>query len=57
MDISPRHCGIVLGISNTLATLPGILCNVSTGFMLEHGMGVDRDLAAALAQTRAAAPR
>ena len=39
MDISPRHCGIVLGISNTMATLPGILCNVSTGYMLEHGMG------------------
>ena len=22
-----------------MATLPGILCNLSTGWMLEHGMG------------------
>ena len=39
MDIAPRHAGVLLGISNTMATLPGILCNLSTGWMLEHGMG------------------
>jgi ACS family sodium-dependent inorganic phosphate cotransporter len=37
MDVAPRHAGILLGISNTLATLPGILCNLSTGQMLEEG--------------------
>ena len=37
MDVAPRHAGILLGISNTMATLPGILCNISTGHMLEPG--------------------
>ena len=39
LDIAPRHAGIVLGISNTMATLPGILCNISTGMMLDAGLG------------------
>ena len=39
MDIAPNHAGILVGISNTMATLPGILCNLSTGYMLEHGLG------------------
>ena len=39
LDIAPRHAGIVLGISNTMATLPGILCNISTGLMLDDGLG------------------
>ena len=28
VDISPRHCGVVLGASNTIATMPGILANM-----------------------------
>ena len=39
MDVAPHHTGVVIGLSNTLATLPGILCNLSTGWMLEHGWG------------------
>ena len=39
MDVAPKHVGILLGISNTMATLPGILCNISTGYLLDHGYG------------------
>ena len=35
MDVAPRHAGVLLGISNTIATLPGILCNLTTGWILE----------------------
>ena len=35
MDVAPRHAGVLLGISNTLATLPGILCNLTTGWILQ----------------------
>ena len=39
MDVAPRHAGLLLGVSNTAATLPGILCNLSTGWILE-GLGM-----------------
>ena len=35
VDLSPRHAGALLGISNTIATLPGILGNLSAGYILE----------------------
>ena len=36
VDISPRYAGVLLGISNTVATLPGIIANISTGFILQQ---------------------
>ena len=36
VDLSPRHAGVLIGISNTIATLPGILANVSTGYILKQ---------------------
>jgi len=39
LDVAPNHAGVLVGISNTMATLPGILCNLSTGYLLEHGYG------------------
>ena len=35
VDVSPRHCGVVLGASNTIGTLPGILANMWAGYALE----------------------
>lgn len=35
LDISPRHAGIIFGISNTAATLPGIIGVALTGFMVD----------------------
>ena len=38
MDIAPNHAGIVQGISNTIATLAGVIGNLYVGFVLpEYG--------------------
>lgn len=39
MDVAPRHVSVLLGIANTLGTLPGIICNLLTGAMLSAGWG------------------
>ena len=31
IDICPKHAGYLLGISNTIATVPGIVGNIVTG--------------------------
>ncbi|NNK37989.1 MAG: MFS transporter, partial [Xanthomonadales bacterium] len=36
LDISPRHAGIIFGISNTAATVPGIVGVALTGFMVDQ---------------------
>ena len=35
IDIAPRYAGILMGLSNTFATLPGIIGVAATGFILE----------------------
>ena len=34
LDISPRYAGILMGISNSIATIPGIVGVAATGFIL-----------------------
>jgi len=34
-DVAPRYAGILMGISNTAATLPGIIGVAATGFILQ----------------------
>jgi len=36
LDISPRHAGVIFGISNTAATLPGIVGVALTGFLVDR---------------------
>jgi ACS family sodium-dependent inorganic phosphate cotransporter len=36
LDISPRHAGVIFGISNTVATLPGIIGVVITGMLVDQ---------------------
>ena len=36
LDISPRHAGIIFGISNTAATVPGVVGVALTGFMVDQ---------------------
>ncbi len=36
IDIGPRHAGHLLGISNTFASIPGIVGQVITGYILNH---------------------
>lgn len=35
LDVAPRYAGILMGLSNTFATLPGIIGVAATGFILE----------------------
>jgi ACS family sodium-dependent inorganic phosphate cotransporter len=36
LDISPRHAGVIFGISNTAGTLPGIIGVALTGLLVEQ---------------------
>ena len=36
LDISPRHAGVIFGISNTGATIPGIVGVVVTGVLVDQ---------------------
>ena len=36
MDIGPRHAGTLMGITNTVATIPGIVGVAVTGLILQH---------------------
>ncbi len=35
LDIGPRYAGILMGITNTAGTIPGILAPVATGFIIK----------------------
>lgn len=35
LDIAPRHCAILIGVSNTLATIPGVAGVAITGWLLD----------------------
>lgn len=39
MDVAPRHVSVLLGLANTFATFPGVICNLLTGWMLSAGWG------------------
>lgn len=34
MDVSPNYAGIIMGISNTIATIPGIICPVLISYII-----------------------
>ena len=36
LDISPRHAGVIFGISNTAATIPGIVGVALTGLLVDR---------------------
>ncbi|MFU8817354.1 MAG: ACS family MFS transporter [Pseudomonadales bacterium] len=35
LDVAPRYAGVLMGISNTAGTLPGIIGVIATGFILD----------------------
>merc|ERR1712097_35540 len=39
LDIAPAHAGILMGISNTAACVPGIIGVPLTGFLLQENAG------------------
>lgn len=36
LDLAPQHAGVLMGITNTLGTVPGMLSPVITGFVVQH---------------------
>lgn len=36
LDIAPQYAGVLIGISNTIATLPGIFSPLLTGVIVQH---------------------
>jgi ACS family sodium-dependent inorganic phosphate cotransporter len=36
LDIAPRHCAVLIGVSNTFATIPGVAGVVITGWLLDR---------------------
>lgn len=36
LDIAPQHAGVLMGLSNCVATLPGIVSPVLTGFIVQN---------------------
>ena len=42
LDISPRYASILFGISNCIATLPGIFSPIMVGFITEKGVSLSK---------------
>ena len=36
LDIAPQHASVMMGIGNTIATLPGIISPIITGYIVEN---------------------
>lgn len=41
LDIAPQHASVLMGISNTLANLPGIISPALTGFIVTNAVSSD----------------
>lgn len=39
LDIAPQYASILMGIGNTIATIPGIVSPLLTGFLVDNGVG------------------
>lgn len=36
LDIAPQHASILMGIGNTIATIPGIVSPILTGYIVQN---------------------
>jgi MFS transporter, ACS family, solute carrier family 17 (sodium-dependent inorganic phosphate cotransporter), other len=41
LDVAPQYASILMGISNTFATIPGIVSPILTGFITADGVSVE----------------
>ncbi|CAH1100735.1 unnamed protein product [Psylliodes chrysocephalus] len=41
LDIAPKYASIIIGISNTFGTVPGILSPILTGYLVTHEDNID----------------
>lgn len=39
LDIAPQHASVLMGISNTFATIPGIVSPALTGYLVTNSVG------------------
>jgi ACS family sodium-dependent inorganic phosphate cotransporter len=40
LDLAPQHASVLMGLSNTVATLPGIISPVITGYIVQNKVSV-----------------
>ena len=40
IDIAPQYSGILMGLSNTFATIPGMISPIIVGFITSHQVGI-----------------
>ncbi|GFG28742.1 hypothetical protein Cfor_02989 [Coptotermes formosanus] len=40
LDIAPQHASVLMGLSNTVATLPGMISPVITGYIVQNKVGL-----------------
>ena len=38
LDIAPQYAAILMGVSNTIGTIPGIISPAITGFIVKDGV-------------------
>lgn len=38
LDVAPQHASVLMGISNTFATIPGIVSPALTGFIVQNSV-------------------
>jgi len=43
MDIAPKYAGMLMGMTNTIATIPGITVAQLVGFITEGNVSVNRE--------------
>ncbi len=44
LDIAPQYAAILMGISNTIGTIPGIISPAITGILVKDGVSVHRSM-------------
>lgn len=40
LDVAPQHASVLMGISNTFATIPGIVSPALTGYIVVNSVGI-----------------
>lgn len=40
LDIAPQHASVLMGISNTFATIPGIVSPALTGYIVQNSVNI-----------------
>ena len=44
LDIAPKHASVLMGIGNTVATLPGVVSPIITGYIVQNKVSLSYDI-------------